>query len=63
MVFYMYERLAESVVLIGSTVLSNDSILHPQFASMAPGPFDSRESIVEPPALPKTLFYMYKKLA
>jgi hypothetical protein len=45
-VFYMSKRLAESAVLIGSMVLSNDSNSHRQFASIAPWLFDSQKSVV-----------------
>jgi hypothetical protein len=38
MAFDMYGMLAESALLIGATVLSNDSISHRRFASIAPGP-------------------------
>jgi hypothetical protein len=63
MVFYMAKRLAEGALLIGSTVLSNDSNSHPQFASRAPGRFDFEGGIVGPPALAKMVFYMSRKLA
>jgi hypothetical protein len=54
---------SERAVLIGSTVLSNDSISHRQFASMAPGPFDSQGSVVGPQGLDIMLCYMYGRLA
>jgi hypothetical protein len=54
----MSKRPAESALLIGSTVLSNDSDSHRQFASIAPWPFDSHKSVVGPPADAKTVFYM-----
>jgi hypothetical protein len=58
----MYESLAESAVLIGLTLLSFDSKLHRQFASIAPTPLDSQGSIVGPPAPPRIVFYMYRSL-
>jgi hypothetical protein len=59
----MYKSFAVSAVLIGLTLLSFDSKLHRQFASIAPTPLDSQRSIVGPPAPPKILFYMSKSLA
>jgi hypothetical protein len=61
--FYMSRRLAESALLIGSTVLSIDSNSHRQFPSIAPGPFDFRGSVVEPQGLARMLFYLSRKLA
>jgi hypothetical protein len=63
MAVYMFEMPAQSAVLIASTMLSNDSISHRQFASIAPGPFDSRGSVIGPPGLAKTVFYMSRRLA
>jgi hypothetical protein len=66
MLFYMSKRLAESALLIRSTVLSNDSNSHRQFASIAPTPsppFDFRGSIVGPQGLAQMLFYMSKRHA
>jgi hypothetical protein len=63
MVLTMTRRLAEMAILIGSMVLSNDSISHRQFASLAPGPFDCQGSVVGPPALAKIMFYMHRRLA
>jgi hypothetical protein len=60
---HMSRRLAESAVLIGSTVLSNDSNLDRQFASIAPGRFDSQGSVVGPRGLDTALFYMCGRLA
>jgi hypothetical protein len=59
-VFYMSKRLAESPLLIGSTVLSNDSHLDRQFASLAPGPFDSQGIVVGPQELAIMVFYITK---
>jgi hypothetical protein len=59
----MSERLAESRLLIGSTVLSNDSISHRQFASIAPAPLDFVGSVVGTPALARMVFYMSIRLA
>jgi hypothetical protein len=61
--FYMCGRLGESAILIASTVLSNDSNSHGQLASIAPWPFNSQRSVVGPPALAKTLYYMSKRLS
>jgi hypothetical protein len=58
MVFHMSKRLAESALLIGSTVLSNDSNLDRQFVSIAPGAFDFEGSIVGLPGLAKMVFYI-----
>jgi hypothetical protein len=44
-------------------VLSNDSDLHRQFASIDPGPFDSQGSVVGPLGLVKMVFYMSRRLA
>jgi hypothetical protein len=63
MVFYMSKRLAESALLIGSMVLSNDSISHRQFTSIAPGPLDLEGSVVGPRALARMVFYMSESLA
>jgi hypothetical protein len=63
MVFYMSQRLDGSALLIASTLLSNDSNSHGQFASIAPWPFNSRRSVVGPPALAETLYYMSKRLS
>jgi hypothetical protein len=48
MVLYMSKRFAESALLIGSTVLSNNSNSHRQFAPTTSGPFHSRGSVVGP---------------
>jgi hypothetical protein len=63
MVFYMSRSLAESGLLIASTVLSNDSNLDRQFASIAPGAFDSQGSVVEPQGLAEMVFYISGTLA
>jgi hypothetical protein len=63
MLFYMSKRLAGCALLIGSTVLSNDSNAHRQFASKAPGLFHFEGSNVRPPALAKTVVYMSTRLA
>jgi hypothetical protein len=63
MVSFMSKILAESALLIGSMVLSNDSDSHPQFASIAPGRFDFEGSIVGPQGLDKMVFYMSKRQA
>jgi hypothetical protein len=67
MVFYMSRNLAESAVLIGSTVLSNDSSLHRhppcQFASTPSPPVDSQGSVVGPSRLANMLFYRPKNPA
>jgi hypothetical protein len=59
----MSKRLAERAVLIRSTVLSNDSHQDRQFASIAPGAFDSQGSIGGPPELARMVFYMSTNLA
>jgi hypothetical protein len=59
----MSRRLAEIALLIGSPVLSNDSISHRQFAPTASPTFDFQESIVGPPDLAKTVFHMSKRLS
>jgi hypothetical protein len=61
MLYYMSKSLAESTVLIGSTVLSNDSNSHRHFASIAPGRFDFEGSVVRPPWLALVVFHMPKK--
>jgi hypothetical protein len=63
MVVYMSENLAESGLLIASTVLSNDSHLVRQFAAIAPGPFDFPGSIVGPQGLNRMVFYMSVRLS
>jgi hypothetical protein len=60
-VFYMPRRRTESALLIASTVLSNDSNSHRQFASIAPEPLDFEGSVVGPLALAKTVFYMPRR--
>jgi hypothetical protein len=62
-VFYMCRRSGESALSIGSTVLSNDSNLDRQFASIAPGAFDSQGSVVEPQGLAEMVFYISGTLA
>jgi hypothetical protein len=63
LVFYVSMRLAESALLIGSTVLPNDSNSHRQFASIAPWAFDSQGSVVGPQGLDMMVFYMSRNLA
>jgi hypothetical protein len=63
MVFYISRTLAESALLIGSTVLSNDSISHRQFASLGPRPFDFRGSVVGPWRVVIMVFHMSRTLA
>jgi hypothetical protein len=63
MVVHMSRRLAESALLIGSMVLSNDSNSRRQFVSIAPGPFDFRGSVVEPQALDRMVVCMSTRLA
>jgi hypothetical protein len=64
---YMAEELAESALLIASTVLSNDynSHRHPQwqFAPTTSAPPDSRRSDVGPQGLNIMEFYMSRTLA
>jgi hypothetical protein len=57
------KRLAESALLIGSIVLSNDSNSHRQFASIAPWPFDSQRSVVGPQGLDIVVSYMSRRLS
>jgi hypothetical protein len=59
----MSTRLAESAVLIASTVCSNESNSHPQFAAIAPAPFDSQRCIVEPQQLAEIVFYITQTVA
>jgi hypothetical protein len=65
-VFYMSQRLAESGLLIASTVLSNDrnSHRHPQwqFAPTACPKYDFQRNVVGPPALAKMVVYMLERL-
>jgi hypothetical protein len=67
MVSYMFERLAESALLIAATVLSNDWNLHRhpqwQFAPTASPPLDFQRSIIGPPALAKRKVYMSERRA
>jgi hypothetical protein len=59
----MSRRLAEEALLIGLTLFSNDSNVDRQFASIAPGPFDFRGSVVEPPGMATMVFYMAESFA
>jgi hypothetical protein len=59
----MSRRLAEEALLIGLTVFSNDSNLDRQFASIAPGAFDSQGSVVKPQGLVEMVFYISGTLA
>jgi hypothetical protein len=63
MVFYMSRRLAESALLMGATVLSNDSISQWQFVPTSSPRFDFRGSVVGPQGLDIMLFYMSKRRA
>jgi hypothetical protein len=62
--FYMSRSFAESVLLIGLTLLSIQQNLHRypqcQFASSAATPFNSQGSIFGPPPLAKIPPFMYK---
>jgi hypothetical protein len=59
----MSKRLAENALLIGSTVLSNDSNSHRQFAPTASPQPDFQRSVVGPLVLAKMVVYMSKRLA
>jgi hypothetical protein len=60
---YMSRRLAESALWIASTVLSNESNSHRQFASVAPARFNFEGSYVGPPVLAIIMSYVYRTLA
>jgi hypothetical protein len=60
---YMFRWLGKGALLTGSTVLSKNSHLDRQFASRAPGAFDSRGSLVGPQGLDIMVFYMSRRLA
>jgi hypothetical protein len=60
---YVSRRLAESALWIASTVLSNESNSHRQFASVAPARFNFEGSYVGPPVLARIMVSMYGRLA
>jgi hypothetical protein len=63
MAVYMSERLAQSAVLIASTMLSIASNSDRHRSAKPSAPFDFQGSVVGPRGLSKMVYYMSKRLA